>query len=141
MSPSARADTDLLFLSNDAGELEGLNDPGIQTYKERPYASIARECGQNSNDAPVKRPVLVSFDLVTLDATAIPAIANLRHAVDACSTAAVKSRNEQAIDFFKQAKKVVGANKIKCLRVSDHNTTGLVGPCEEGTPYHSLVKA
>ena len=89
----------------------------------------------------MKRPVLVSFDLVTLDAIEIPAIAKLRLAVDACSTAAVRSRDEKAIDFFKQAKKVVGANKIKCLRVSDHNTTGLIGPCQEGTPYHSLVKA
>jgi hypothetical protein len=60
---SGEADPDLKFLPNDADELEGLGDAGIETYKDNPYASIARECGQNSNDAAVKRPVAVSYDL------------------------------------------------------------------------------
>src|SRR5262249_47364493 len=96
--------SDLLFLPNDAGEVEGLNDAGIQTYREYPYASIARECGQNSNDAAVKRPVLVSYNLITLDDTEIPGVAKLRLAVDACLAAAVKSGDEKATDFFEQAK-------------------------------------
>jgi hypothetical protein len=138
---SGRANPDLQFLPNDAGELEGLGDAGIETYRDNPYASIARECGQNSNDAAVKRPVLVCYDLVMLDSAKIPALPKLRTAVESCLSAAVKNGDEKTIDFFKHAKKVLGESKIKCLRVSDSNTTGLVGPCEPGKPFHSLVKS
>ena len=131
----------MVFLPNDAGELEGLGDAGIETYKDNPYASIARECGQNSNDAAVKRPVLVCYDLVTLDSAEIPALTKLQAAVESCLNAAVKNGDERTTDFFKQAKKVLAEKKIKCLRVSDSNTTGLVGPCKPGKPFHSLVKA
>jgi uncharacterized membrane protein YgcG len=131
----------LEFLSNDAGELEGLGDAGIETYKDNPYASVARECGQNSNDAALRRPVTVSYDLINIPSSQIPALPKLKLAVQACLDAATKSRDEKTTDFFKQAKKVLEENDIKCLRVTDSNTTGLIGPCEPGTPFHSLVKA
>jgi hypothetical protein len=136
-----QSDPDLEFLSNDAGELEGLGDAGIETYKDNPYASIARECGQNSNDAALRRPVVVSYDLITIPTAEIPAIGKFKLAVNACLRAANKSRDEKTTDFFKQAKNVLEENNIKCLRIKDSNTTGLIGPCEPGTPFHSLVKA
>jgi hypothetical protein len=133
--------TDFQFLSNDAGELEGLGDAGIETYKDNPYASIARECGQNSNDAALKRPVVVSYDLITIPATEVPALGKLKSAIDACLSTATRSHDEKAIDFFRQARRVLELPDIKCLRVMDSNTTGLIGPCVPGTPFHSLVKA
>lgn len=145
MSPTTRAagqtGPDWQFLPNDAGELEGLGDAGIETYKDNPYASIARECGQNSNDAAVRRPVVVSYDLITIATAEIPALAKLRWAIEACLGTAVESGDEKTTDFFRQAKRVLDGKQIKCLRVSDKNTTGLVGPCEPGKPFHSLVKA
>jgi hypothetical protein len=132
---------DLEFLSNDAGELEGLGDAGIETYKDNPYASIARECGQNSNDAALQRPVVVSYDLIAIPAADIPGVAKLKLAVAACLRAALKVRDEKTTDFFRQAERVLHESSIKCLRVTDSNTTGLIGPCEPGTPFHSLVKA
>lgn len=64
----------LQFLDNDAGEHEGLGDAGIETYRDSPYASSARECGQNSRDAGTAYPVTLSFDLLKVPAADIPAL-------------------------------------------------------------------
>lgn len=130
----------LEFLPNEADEVEGLGDAGIETYKDNPYASLARECGQNSNDAAAKRPVVVSYDLIEIDMKDVPGCEKLYLAIDACLQKGTHARDEKTIDFFKQAKKILGAKTIKCVRVSDYNTKGLVGPCVEGTPFHALLK-
>ena len=39
------------FPSNDGGQENGLNNPGIETFKDRPLVSLAREVLQNSSDA------------------------------------------------------------------------------------------
>lgn len=130
----------LEFLPNVADELEGLGDAGIETYKDNPYASLARECGQNSNDAAATRPVLVCYDLIEVLAKDVPACETLKLVINACLRTAVEGGDEKTMDFFKHAKQVLGADTIKCLRVSDSNTKGLVGPCEAGTPFHALLK-
>ena len=56
----------LEFLPNEANEAEGLNHPGIETYMDAPYASTARECGQNSSDAGSDLPVIINFDRVRI---------------------------------------------------------------------------
>ena len=43
---------DFQFPPNLADENEGLGDAGIETFRDAPYASVGRENGQNSNDAP-----------------------------------------------------------------------------------------
>jgi len=40
-----------MFPANDFGQENGLNDPGIETFKDHPLMSLARECLQNSSDA------------------------------------------------------------------------------------------
>src|SRR5579862_2510684 len=39
------------FPANDDGQENGLNDPGIETFKDHPLTSLAREVLQNSSDA------------------------------------------------------------------------------------------
>ena len=53
----------LVFLKNEAGEAEGLNDPGIETFRDSPYSSVARETGQNTRDvrADTSKPVRMAF--------------------------------------------------------------------------------
>jgi hypothetical protein len=53
----------LEFLKNEAGEEEGLGDAGIETFRDAPYASCARETGQNSRDAEKALPVRMTFDV------------------------------------------------------------------------------
>ena len=58
------ADPVLKFLTNEAGEKEGLGDAGIETFRDSPYASCAREAGQNSRDAAREKPVRMTFNVL-----------------------------------------------------------------------------
>lgn len=132
---------DFEFVPNVAGESNGLNDAGIETYKSNPFASLGRECGQNSNDARTRRPVIVNFDVIEEPISSVPGAAKLKAAVEACLKTAILRKDEKATDFFSHARKVLGASSIKIMRVADLNTTGLTGPCEPGTPFHALLKS
>ncbi|MBT5378970.1 MAG: hypothetical protein HOL08_07945 [Opitutae bacterium] len=140
MSERYENEIGLRFLNNDAGEQEGLGDAGIETFRDSPYASSARECGQNSRDAGVGHPISLSFDLLETDVVDIPAHEEYLTAVKICLEQANKKNDEKEFDFFFQAKATLEADRIKILRISDENTTGLVGPSVEGTPFHSLLK-
>jgi hypothetical protein len=74
----------LEFQINQADVEEGLGNAGIETYRDDPYASLAREIGQNSRDAAVHSPVQVRFDLKHVPTDQIPAIESLRNAVTCC---------------------------------------------------------
>src|SRR5580658_8121457 len=52
------------FPANDDGQENGLNDPGIETFKDHPLSSLAREVLQNSSDAAdgSNKPVQVHFE-------------------------------------------------------------------------------
>lgn len=132
----------LRFLTNEAGEKEGLGDAGIETFRDAPYASCAREAGQNSRDAATglpANPVRMSFNVLQLDPSSFPSHDLLRDTIAACSAEAEQDREKE---FFSNASKVIGASSIPVLEIADHNTTGLVGPPDkDGTPFHSLVKA
>lgn len=132
----------LRFLTNEAGEKEGLGDAGIETFRDAPYASCAREAGQNSRDAATglpAHPVRMSFNVLKLEHSSFPSYDVLSDTIAACSAEAEQDRE---IEFFSNASNVIGAKSIPVLEIADHNTTGLVGPANlEGTPFHSLVKA
>ena len=63
------------FPPNNDGQENGLNDPGIETFKDRPLTSLAREILQNSSDAadPTSgKPVEVHFKLLEIPKTEFP---------------------------------------------------------------------
>jgi hypothetical protein len=130
----------LVFLRNEADEEEGLGHAGIETYKDAPYESVARECGQNSSDARQALPVILQFDHLTIPAAAYPPLEQHQVTVEACLALARRARDEKGIDFFSRARDVLAAPDIGILRVSDFNTKGLIGPSVAGKPFHSLVK-
>lgn len=131
--------TKLEFLPNSGGETEGLGDAGIETYKDAPVASCAREAGQNAKDAENIKPVKITFDLIEIDTNSLPGFEKLRSTIKSCISAATQ---EKDLDFFREAEAVIQNDKIKILRISDFNTKGLVGPSEkEDSPFHSLLKA
>ena len=134
-------DFNLQFINNEAEEDEGLGHAGIETFKDAPYASIARECGQNSSDARLSEPVELNFDLLEVSSDHVPALEVFRGAVASCLKKSEDLGEEKSTDFFTNAERLVNAESLKVLRISDANTKGLRGPCEQGTPFHSLVKA
>lgn len=131
---------DLTFMSNEADEEEGLGNAGIETYRDRPYASTAREVAQNSRDAAVALPVRISFDLLEIQESAIPALKTLRKANGHCLKKARDANDSKEIAHFEQAGRVLAGERLKILRISDFNTLGLRGPAKKGTPFHSLIK-
>lgn len=128
------------FLSNEADEDEGLNDAGIETYRDRPYASVAREVAQNSRDAFDTLPVRISFDLLEVPFEQVPALDTLRRATGFCLKQAHAAKDNKEIAHFEQAASVLENGPLKILRIADYNTLGLRGPAIKGTPFHSLIK-
>lgn len=129
----------LRFLPNEAWEKEGLGDAGIETFRDTPYASCAREAGQNSRDASKVQPVRITFDVRWLGHEEFPSHAELREAIAACRGEASQDRETA---FFENAAEVINKPRIPVLEIADSNTTGLTGPPDDhGTPFHSLVKA
>ena len=55
------------FISNQDGEIKGINDSGVATFRGTPLKSLAREICQNSLDAFVdETPVIVEFPYYVL---------------------------------------------------------------------------
>lgn len=133
----------LEFLPNIGGEAEGLGDAGIETFRDKPFAAVARETGQNSRDARdcASEPVRLTFDEMTVPSSEFPSIEDYRQAAARCLAKSQAGGNEKDIGFFKQAVKALSAPEIKIMRISDFNTRGVRGPCVEGRPFHSLAKS
>lgn len=130
---------ELKFLRNEAGETEGLSDGGVETFRHAPYASCAREAGQNSRDAKDGDTVRMTFNVSYVASSEFPAYDALSSAISCCK---IQAHGDKEKEFFENASQVLEAEKIPVLEISDFSTTGLTGPAdEEGTPFHSLVKA
>lgn len=136
-----REDGKWRFASNNKGIVDGFNDPGIETFSANSIASMVREVIQNSVDQQVddSRPVVVDFDFFQVAQDEIPGGRQLGNIFDRCITAS--KGDPVATGFFQQAQKLM-KGKIDVLRISDHNTTGLVGAETDDTktPWHQLVK-
>ena len=102
---------------------------------------MVREVIQNSVDqqADNSRPVVVDFDFFQVTQDEIPGGGQLSDIFDRCIEAS--KEDPVATKFFQQAQKIM-KGKIDVLRISDHNTTGLVGAETDDikTPWHQLVK-
>lgn len=129
--------------------LEGLNDGNIETYKNTPLLSLTKEELQNSTDQAVldengqPKRVIVEFNDFILKKENFPKFEdtrdvyyNERHFWDN-----YLKNDRKAIDFFDNALKILDSNGIRCLRISDFNTTGLNGiHSETSSPWNDLVK-
>lgn len=131
------------FLDNPANENEGLANSGIETFRSAPYSSIARECGQNSIDASSNKdiPVNLKFEKITVPTIKIPDLESLKNTIRQCLIKANKSKIQKEIVFFENARNILENSEVKVLKITDSGTTGIIGPCEEGTPYYALVRS
>src|SRR4051812_1585304 len=137
---------ELKFLPNEAGEGEGLSDSGIETYRGDPFPAIARETSQNSRDAHDRErctdePVILEIDKIDIPTSTLPDLRKYKEVAQLCLELARKTKRKKEQAFFEQARKVLNSEQIPVLRISDINTKGLRGPCQEGSPFHSLVKS
>lgn len=116
------------FPSTGGGRKSGLNDGNIETFKDNPYKSLAREICQNSLDAAKKGKVaIVEFSTFTIDSKDFPDVEGFRDVLSRCKDYACQEKNDRTENFFNIALEKINNKTISMLRISDFNTTGLVG--------------
>ena len=132
------------FPGNRGTKRNGLDTADLHTFMDDPEASLAREICQNSNDALRKKavgPAVVEFHLFDMKVSSIPQHQSLIDELERCKeywendTNDIKDRVQEMIDILK-------AERIKCLRISDFNTTGLNGVLDyedEDSVWYSLL--
>ncbi|MCR5206768.1 MAG: hypothetical protein K6E47_17195 [Lachnospiraceae bacterium] len=130
------------FPSNDHGEKKGINDSGVATFRGTPVKSLAREICQNSLDAAVKETVELEFNMFTLPMSDIPGIDVLKDTFYRCRDFWSIQKGSATKEFFTKAIRMVEKETCAVLRISDFNTTGLLGSHEEiNTDWTNLTKS
>lgn len=132
------------FPSNNYGQIFGIADSGVETFNGTPIKSLAREICQNSIDANLKNgePTRIVFRTFEIEPSAIPGFDDLVDAFSRSLDYWSKQKSTKAKSFFQSALKLAKQPKITCLRISDTNTTGLLGSDEEyNSPWCNLTKS
>jgi hypothetical protein len=104
-------------------------------------AALAREICQNSIDAQCgELSTRVEFELFEINRDGILGISELSKEINKCYD--FKKDSSKEAKSLKQMNKWINKEKIKCLRISDFNTTGLlgVGTNERGKPFYNLTR-
>lgn len=129
------------FHHNGYGQGVGLNEGGVETFKDNPDASLAREICQNSIDARVEgKPALVEFKTFIINRQNIFGVDELTEQITNCYEFRKGKQPEE-----KQLKSMLDCimqEEITCLRISDFNTTGLLGVANDeiDKPFYNLTK-
>lgn len=132
------------FPSNNYGQILGIADSGVETFKGTPIKSLAREICQNSLDASLDNhdPIRIEFKAFKIDPHEIPDYSSLEDALKRALDFWSQQESTKARTFFKQALDAIHKPVITCLRISDFNTSGLVGSHEEyNSPWCNLTKS
>jgi hypothetical protein len=132
------------FPPNNYGKKDGLNDSGIETFKGVPYESLAREVIQNSLDATRKElgaPVQVHFELHHVPRNIFPCADSFIDILKACKSE--KPDHEETQKFFSAAISLMEKEELSVLKISDYNTTGLLGSSGSGNinDWENLIKS
>lgn len=127
--------------NNDYGPEIGLDNGDVETFKKEPEEALARETGQNSNDARYNSSFTrMEYKLFEVDRDEIPGIDELSNKIEACYEYK-KELPKEAVSL-KRMLEHSRDKKIKCLRVSDFHTSGLEGVLSNNPekPFYLLTK-
>jgi hypothetical protein len=131
------------FMDNGYGREYGLGTGDMETFLKHPLESLAREICQNSIDAQNKKgAVRVEFKRFEIvDVNKYPWHEGLKEEINRCYEYKKDSKKEG--NALRLMKTIVEQPTLKCLRISDFNTTGLKGienNKDDDTPYYNLAK-
>jgi hypothetical protein len=118
------------FEDSSSGDVEGLNDGGVETFRDDHLLSLAKESAQNSLDArkDKNKPVILEFKTFEIETKDFPDIDNFKKILDLQIEYWKKAKRDSSSEqFFRKARDILDSKKITCLRISDFNTTGLDG--------------
>lgn len=133
------------FINNQYGADTGLKDSNMLMFAKNPFESLAREVCQNSIDARAKdsdKPGIVYFKAFKLKTEEVPGIDCLKDNVQNCLNYCRSLNNESEASDLQTMLNLLNQDYLQCLRVSDFNTTGLVGVDTNKTdsPFFLLTK-
>ncbi len=115
------------FPSVGRGQAKGLNNSGVETFKDKPIKSLAREICQNSLDATIEgKTAIVEFSTFSILQSDFPDLEGFKAILNGCKKYAEKDNNRKSMQFFDNALQKIDSTKISMLRISDFNTTGLL---------------
>ena len=112
------------------GGVEVINDPSAAFFKDNPIAKLVREVIQNSLDAKepgIHEPVSVTFADVQVERHLVGASQLYRHLISCLNRAASEGRPESIRNLYQSAVDTLKSSHVRCLRITDTNTTGLQG--------------
>jgi len=116
------------FPSSNKGEKRGFNDSGIETFRDNPIKSLAREICQNSLDAVLpNKTAIVEFSTFSINKNDFPDRDGFQDILEKCLNYCKNDKTQKASVFFKRAIDYISKSQIPMLRISDFNTTGLKG--------------
>ena len=131
------------FPDNKGGQEEGFENQGINQFKMSPYGKLAREIIQNSYDAKIKeedKKVRVEFKLVKMEKSRIPNLESIKESINA--SAEYFPESERLNKFRQVANEKFDSDTIDVLKISDYNTTGLVGIEQRiNSAWYGLIKS
>ena len=115
------------FPASNHGKRKGISSGDTEAFKKAPYSAFAREILQNSIDASNsnEEPVRVEFKTFEIATYDIPGIDELRNAIKRCLK--FWHHKDEYVAEYEKIERELYKLTITCLRVSDYNTTGLVG--------------
>lgn len=121
----------------------GISSSEFETFKKDPFKSLAREILQNSIDAidSDEEPVRVEFNEFEIKREDVPGIDDFEKELENCLSSWVGDSNCEMV--YQNMLEEIRKDRIRCLRISDFNTTGLKGierSDDENTPFSALTK-
>lgn len=131
------------FPGNGYTQDSGLDTADMETFKKDAISSLAREVCQNSIDAkdPDKSdmPVRIEFETFKISNAEIPGRTQIESEIHACLK--TWNQNHKIGDQLHVMDQQIKKDPITCLRISDYNTTGLIGVSTDNdqTAWHYLV--
>ena len=115
------------FPASNHGEKKGISSGDTETFKKAPFQAFAREVLQNSIDARSsdEEPTRVEFSLFKIKTSDIPDKSSLHDAMRRCKE--FYYYKQEYVEVYQEMLDALDKDEILCLRVSDFNTTGLIG--------------
>ena len=131
--------------------IDGINDGNIETYKNNPMLSLTKEELQNSTDNAAldengkSKTVTVEFsdfeinpacDLLEFQYFKIRDV----FTEEKRFWSAYMENDKKVVEFFDNALNIIRKPTMRCMRISDFNTTGLTGVySQKSSPWNNLV--
>lgn len=131
------------FPSTIGGNVNSINNAGLETFRGNALESLTREICQNSLDAvrDKTKPVVVEFERFEIDVRSFPGKTDLNQSLNYCRKTWTE-HNKKIEEFTDQAQTLLNKNTMSMLRISDFNTKGLEGAkyAELGSSWSALIK-